>query len=73
MPNSLTSGVPGLDFSSLDTSRSIDTKTISEEELKCLRSRSPRICSACCNPPLRAIVKSRLFCFRDAILLSRLL
>lgn len=31
MPNSLTSGAPGLDISCLDTSRSIDTKTTFEE------------------------------------------
>jgi len=51
MPNSLTSGVLDLDISCLDTSRSIDTKTISEEGLESLISRSPKICSAYCNPP----------------------
>lgn len=67
MPNSLTSGAPALDISCLDTSRSIDTKTISKEGLKSLICRSPKNCSACCNPPSRAMPKSRFFCLRDAI------
>ena len=38
MPNSLTRGAPGLDLSSRDTSRSIDTKTTSDVGLKSLLS-----------------------------------
>lgn len=72
MPNSLTSGTPALDLSSLDTSRSIDTKTTSEEGLKSLISGSPKNCSACGNPPSRAMLKSRFFFFRDAIKLPDL-
>lgn len=38
MPNSLTRGMPGLDLSSHDTFRSIDTKTTSDMGLKSLLS-----------------------------------
>lgn len=67
MPNSLTGGALGLHFSCLDTSRSIDMKTTSEGGLKSLISRSPKNCSAWCNPPRRATPKARFISLRDAI------
>jgi hypothetical protein len=58
----------GARFRSFLYSRSIDTKTTSEEGSKSLMFRSPKHCSACCNPPSRALLKYRFFCFlRDAI------
>jgi hypothetical protein len=73
IPNSLTSWAPGLEISCLDTSRSIHTKTTSEEGSKSLISRSPRPCSACCSPPSLAMGKTRFFCLRDAIKLTNFL
>jgi hypothetical protein len=64
-------GFGPLNLSCLDTSRSKDTNTTSEEGSKSLISRSPKNCSACFNPPSRALLKYRFFCFlRDAIRFS---
>jgi hypothetical protein len=67
IPNSLTSGMPGLLLSSFETSKSIHIKMTSGYSPKSARLQRPKHCWARCIPPSQGMRNSCFFCFLATI------